>query len=86
MFSSISSFCLDTVIIKFNVTFSPGFIFIVLLKAILGDTVSPKVLENGIESCITFGTPTTFLFNFSPSISYSKSPMVSFSVYKFAPK
>lgn len=86
MFSSISSFFLDTVIIRFKVIFSPGFIFIVLLNAILGDTVNPSVLENGIESSITFGTPTIFLPNFSPSISYSKSPMVSFCVYKFTPK
>ena len=73
--------------IKSIIIVSDGFILIVLFVAKHGSVTNPIVLEYGFESSTNSGI-SVFLLpkNFSWLISYSKSPTVSCSVYKFTAK
>ena len=84
IFSITFSFVSPTAIIKFISAFSCFFAFIVLFNATTGSVTSPIFLESGLEFFTICGISIFPLpVNFSASISYSKSPIVSLFVDKF---
>ena len=92
-FKNLFIFCIQhsllsaTVIIKSNHFFSSGFMQKVLFIATIGSTVSLTLLVKGLDFCTRLGNPRLPLpKNFSLSISYSNSPIVSSSVYKLIAK
>ena len=61
--------------------------FTVFLKATIGSIVNLILFVNGVEFFTNVGIDKFPLpLNFSLSISYSKSPIISSSEYKFTPK
>jgi len=83
IFSITFSFVSPTAIIKLTVDFSCFFTFIALFNATTGSVTNPIFLENGLEFLTILGIPIFPLpVNFSSSISYSKSPIISLFVDK----